>query len=150
VAVALAFAGGPELVVLDEPTAGLDAAARTLVWEAVRAHADAGRTVLLTTHHLDEAQTLARRIVLLAGGRVAADGTVAAIRATAGLTRVSFRAAPGLEVEGAERDGDVMRVAVPDGGAFVEQLVRRGAKLADLEVRPLSLEEALAVTQRSR
>ena len=87
VAVALAFAGRPKLVVLDEPTAGLDGDSRRAVWAAVRAHAAAGNSVLLTTHYLEEAEALAGRVVLLAAGVVAADESVAALKASAGLTR---------------------------------------------------------------
>ncbi|HZQ03618.1 MAG TPA: ABC transporter ATP-binding protein [Gaiellaceae bacterium] len=144
VAVALAFAGRPALVVLDEPTAGLDPDARRDVWAAVRAHAGDGGTILLTTHHLDEADALAHRVVLLDRGVVAADDSVAAIKAAAGLTRVRFRAPPGLAVEGAERDGDCLAILTRDAGAALEQLVRRGVPLAELEVRPLTLEEAIA------
>ncbi|HET8894207.1 MAG TPA: ATP-binding cassette domain-containing protein [Gaiellaceae bacterium] len=73
-AIALAFAGNPQLAVLDEPTAGLDVESRLEVWNAIRAFADRGGGVLLTTHHLEEAETLATRIVVLAHGEVVADG----------------------------------------------------------------------------
>ena len=73
-AIALAFAGNPKLAVLDEPTAGLDVESRLEVWDAIRAYARAGGAVLLTTHHLEEAEALATRIVVLANGRVVADG----------------------------------------------------------------------------
>jgi len=72
-ALALAFANSPELVVLDEPTTGLDVAARRTAWEAIRAF---DGTVLLTTHHLEEAHALAQRIVVLAHGTVVADGAL--------------------------------------------------------------------------
>jgi len=143
VAVALAFAGAPELVVLDEPTTGLDAHTRHLVWGAVREHASGGGTVLLTTHHLEEAEQLAGRVVMIDAGRVVTAGTVAEIKAAAGLTRVSFRAPSRLDLKDAERDGDRVHFAVSDGGALVARLVRQGVQLADLEVRPLTLEEAL-------
>ncbi|HVH51438.1 MAG TPA: ATP-binding cassette domain-containing protein [Gaiellaceae bacterium] len=78
-AIALAFAGNPQLAVLDEPTAGLDVESRLQVWDAIRTYARAGGAVLLTTHHLEEAEALATRIVVLANGLVVADGaTVAA------------------------------------------------------------------------
>ena len=140
VAVALAFAGEPTLVVLDEPTTGLDREARARVWAAVRTHASAGGSVLLTTHHLDEAEALAERVVLLERGAVVADGPVAAIRRSAGLARVSFRGPDGL----------LTRTDVADAGALVESLVRSGVRLAELEVRPLTLEEALAARRRRR
>jgi ABC-2 type transport system ATP-binding protein len=144
VAVALAFAGAPRLVVLDEPTTGLDVGARQAVWSAIRAHVDRGGTILLTTHHLEEAEALARRVVLIEAGRVVADGTVAEIKAEAGLTRISFRAGLDVAVDGAVRDGPFLRILARDGGAAVERLVREGVPLVDLEVRPLTLEEALA------
>jgi ABC-2 type transport system ATP-binding protein len=150
IAVALAFAGAPTLVVLDEPTAGLDGDARLLVWDALRRHARTGGTVVLTTHQLGEAEALADRVVLLERGAVVEDGTVAELRRAAGLTRVSFRAPPELALDGVRREGAVARAEVEDAGAFVASLVRRGIGLADLEVRPLTLEEAIAARRVAR
>jgi ABC-2 type transport system ATP-binding protein len=150
VAVALAFAGRPRLLVLDEPTAALDAEARLRVWNAVRAHAGAGGTVLLTTHHVDEAEALAQRVVLLEAGTVVADGSVDELKRAAGLTRVSFRAPARLALPGLVREGDTIRADVEDAGAFVGSLVRRGVELAALEVRPLTLEEAIAARKARR
>lgn len=133
VAVALAFAGRPELVVLDEPTAGLDDDARRRVWGAARSHVRQGGTVLLTTHRLEEAEALADRVVLLERGLAVDEGTVGEIKRAAGLTRVSFRSPDGPFSED-----------VGDAGAFVASLVRRGVRLEELEVRPLTLEEAIA------
>jgi ABC-2 type transport system ATP-binding protein len=141
--VALAFAGHPRLVVLDEPTAGLDREARLAVWRAVREHRRGGGALLLTTHQLDEADALASRIVLIDGGVIVSDGSPSTIKSAAGMTLVRFRAAPGLQLEGAECDGEFLRLLVPDGAAEVERLVRAGIPLAGLEVRPLTLEEAL-------
>jgi ABC-2 type transport system ATP-binding protein len=140
VAVALAFAGRPRLLVLDEPTASLDAEARLRVWNATRAHACAGGTVLLTTHHVDEAEALAQRVVLLEAGTVVADGSVGELKRAAGLTRVSFRGC----------DGETIRADVEDAGAYVASLARRGVELAALEVRPLTLEEAIAAHKARR
>jgi ABC-2 type transport system ATP-binding protein len=137
VAVALAFAGAPKLVVLDEPTAGLDRGARKSVWEAIGAHADNGGTVVLTTHYLEEADALARRVVLIDAGKIIADGSVAEIKAAAGLTRVSYRGC----------DDKIVQIDARDGGSVVEDLVRRGVPLVDLHVRPLSLEDALAARE---
>ena len=88
-AVALAFAGEPAAIFLDEPTAGLDVESRRSVWAEIDRYAADGGTVLLTSHHLEEADRLAHRIVLLASGRVAAEGTAAELADRAG--------APGLE-----------------------------------------------------
>lgn len=79
-AVALAFARPARLALLDEPTAGLDVESRRHVWDAIRAHAGAGGTILLTTHHLEEAEALADRIVVLSDGRIAGEGTAASLR----------------------------------------------------------------------
>jgi ABC-2 type transport system ATP-binding protein len=148
--VALAFAGDPQLVVLDEPTAGLDPDARASVWEAIRLHGSSGRTVLLTTHHLDEADALADRIVLLEGGTVVADGAVSDVKAAAGGTLVRFRAAEGVEVDGARRDGEYLDIVTADGGAVVARLVAAGVELDALEVRRLTLQEALASRDAAR
>ncbi len=143
-AVALAFAGAPPLVVLDEPTAGLDAEARGAVWDAVRTQRDAGGSVLLTTHSIEEAEALSDRVAVIDAGRIITDGPVAEVKRAAGLTRIGFRRPespfvhPGAVVE----DGRV-RLLAADAGATVAQLVREGISLVDLEVRPASLQEAL-------
>ena len=147
VGVALAFAGAPRLVVLDEPTTGLDQAARANVWEAVRDHARAGGSVLLTTHHLEEAEALAGRVVLIDRGTVVAEGPVADVKAGAGMTVVRLRAVPGVQIAGACKDGGFVRLLVPDGGAALRRLVEDGVPLVDLEVRPVTLEEALAARE---
>ncbi len=73
--VALALVGDPELVFLDEPTTGFDPAARRAAWSMIDNLRDLGKTVLLTTHYMEEAETLADRIAILVGGRIAAEGT---------------------------------------------------------------------------
>jgi ABC-2 type transport system ATP-binding protein len=150
VAVALGFAGNPRLVVLDEPTAGLDLYTRRAVWDAVREHAAGGGTILFTTHYLEEAEALATRVIVIDSGRIVADGTVESIRKAAGLTCVSFRAAPGTIIEGAERDGDRLRMFTGDAGSTVESLVRADVPLLDLEVRALTLEESIGAYGSSR
>lgn len=79
--VALGVIGGPELLLLDEPTTGFDPAARRQFWELIRRLADEGTTIVLTTHYLDEAETLADRLAVIAAGRVVAEGTPFALRA---------------------------------------------------------------------
>jgi ABC-2 type transport system ATP-binding protein len=143
VGVALAFAGKPRLVVLDEPTAGLDREARHAVWEAARAHTREGGALLLTTHQMEEADALSERVILIDDGAIVADGSVADVKAAAGLTVVRFRAASGVVVDGSEREGEFVRILTRDGGAEVDRLVRAGIPLTDLEVRPLTLDEAL-------
>ncbi|MFC7531745.1 ABC transporter ATP-binding protein [Actinoplanes sp. GCM10030250] len=82
---AFALAGDPDLLVLDEPTASMDVAARRAFWDAVRRYAEEGHTVLFSTHQLHEADEFADRIVVIASGRVVADGTPAQVRAMSGL-----------------------------------------------------------------
>ena len=86
---ALALLPDPDLLVLDEPTAGMDVAARREFWATMQADADAGRTVVFATHYLEEADAFADRIVLMARGHVVADGSTAEIRARASGRTVS-------------------------------------------------------------
>jgi ABC-2 type transport system ATP-binding protein len=154
-AVGLAFVGNPRAVFLDEPTTGLDVEARRGVWDGIRAYAENGGTVLLTTHYLEEADTLASRVVVIAGGTTLAEGSPAEIKARAGLKRIRVEAdgeLPELNgVERAVRAGRVHTLYATDAGAVVERLVASGVALEDLEVTPVTLEEAfLSLTQRPR
>ncbi len=149
-AVALAFVGRPRMVVLDEPTTGLDVEARHALWEAIRAfHADGG-TVLLSSHYLEEVEALAQRVVVIGHGRVLADDSVDAIRSVVGVRRVSLTvdALPSLPgVVRTERVDGRTHLFAPDADQLVRDLVTSGIEFRDLEVRPTSLEEAfLAIT----
>ncbi|MFU8875777.1 ABC transporter ATP-binding protein [Micromonospora sp. SL4-19] len=93
---AFALADNPDLLVLDEPTAAMDVAARQAFWAAIHRYAAEGHTVLFGTHHLQEADEFADRVVVLAAGRVVADGPPAQIRALAGGRTVAFRSALAL------------------------------------------------------
>ncbi len=146
VAVALAFVGRPRIVFLDEPTTGLDVEARRSLWDGIRAfHADGG-SVVLTSHYLEEIEALARRVVVIGGGRVLADDTVAAVRGLVAIRRVSITSTgplPGLDgLIGVEADGDRQHLLTPDADRLVRDLVRHDVPFHDLEVRPTSLEEA--------
>ena len=146
VAVALAFAGRPRIVFLDEPTTGLDVEARRSLWDGIRSfHADGG-TVVLTSHYLEEIEALARRVVVIGGGRVLADDTVAAVRGLVSIRRVSLTVSvpvPDLPgVVGTERDGDRTHLLTADADRLVRDLVARDVPFTALEVRPTSLEEA--------
>jgi ABC-2 type transport system ATP-binding protein len=149
--VALAFAGRPSLVLLDEPTTGLDVVAQRAVWNEVRAFVARGGTVLLTTHYLAEAEALASRVVVLNRGKVVADDTVDAVRARVGVTKVLFRAGEPLpELPGVlrtARSGELHTLYTPDPDQLVRDLVRHDVTFQGLEIRPATLEEAfLAVT----
>ena len=104
---ALALAGDPDLVFLDEPTTGFDPEARRRCWAAIENLRGLGKTILLTTHYLDEAEQLADRIAILRAGRIELVGTTQEVAARAGLaTRISFTTPTAL------RSG---QVALPDG-----------------------------------
>jgi ABC-2 type transport system ATP-binding protein len=154
-AVALAFVGTPRAVFLDEPTTGLDVEARRRVWDAIRAYAENGGTVLLTTHYLEEADALASRVAVIAGGTTLAEGSPAEVKALAGLKRIRVEVdgeLPRLSgVERATRAGRVHTLYTADAGAVVELLVASGVALQDLEVTPVTLEEAfLSLTERTQ
>lgn len=151
---AVALAGNPELIVLDEPTAALDVEARRTFWDSMRAYARRGNTVLFSTHHLEEADENADRIVVIDRGRVVADGSGDTIRGAAGSSLVSFdlagRPAEGLEllpgVVTAEVSGNRALLHTADSDATVVELARLGA-IRDLQVCRATLEDAfLALT----
>jgi ABC-2 type transport system ATP-binding protein len=148
--VAVAFVGRPDLVLLDEPTTGLDVEARHALWDAVRVYHQGGGTVVLTSHYLEEVEALAERVVVIDQGRVRADGTLAEIRSLVPARRVRLRAPdlPGLAgVERSSRDGDRYELWTADSDALVRQLVHAGVPFRDLEVATASLEDAfLALT----
>ena len=153
-ALALAFAGSPRAVFLDEPTTGLDVDARAELWETVREFAAAGGTVLLTTHDLDEAEALATRVTVLGAGVVLAAGTVDEIRRAARLQRVVLRTDAVPPIAGVARvanEGDRTTLYTHDAGAVLTALVYARVPLDGLEVRRATLEEAVtALTKGPR
>ena len=151
---ALALAGDPDLVFLDEPTTGFDPAARRRTWKAIRNLAALGKTVLLTTHYLEEAQELADRIAVVVDGRVVACDTPERIADRhLAPARVSFELAPPETtgrvplVEGAsmELHGSRLTISTPDTEAQLSVLLawagRHKLRLLSLEVSPPSLED---------
>jgi ABC-2 type transport system ATP-binding protein len=95
--VAIALAGDPELLFLDEPTTGFDPSARRNAWQLVRNLTSLGKTVWLTTHFMDEAQYLAQRVAVIADGRIVAEGTPDSLGGRAAMgTRIRFRLPPGV------------------------------------------------------
>ncbi|MCW7943662.1 sulfate ABC transporter ATP-binding protein [Streptomyces hygroscopicus] len=151
---AVALAGDPSLLVLDEPTAALDVEARHVFWTSMRAYARRGHTVLFSTHYLEEADAHADRIVVIDRGRVVADGTGEQLRRAAGGNLVSVdlagRGTEGLGllpgVRSVEVRGDRALLRTDDSDATVVALARLGA-IRGLEVTPASLDDAfLALT----
>ena len=147
---ATAVVGDPDLLVLDEPTAGLDVEGRREFWQAIRAVALQGKTVVFATHYLEEADAYADRIVLIAGGRIVADGPVTEIRARAGsrtiratLPDVDVGALERLDgVLSAERHGDAVMLTCSDADRALRALLEAFPQVQDIEVRRGSLEEA--------
>jgi ABC-2 type transport system ATP-binding protein len=132
---ALALVGDPELVFLDEPTTGFDPAARRAAWGTVRSLRELGKTVLLTTHYLDEAQALADRVAIIKDGRILAEGPPASLGAGAGRSLVSWRA-PGGDRRTRETDDPTTLLHELTGEALA-----RGERLEELTVTRPSLEE---------
>src|SRR4051794_31075200 len=100
VLLAVALAGQAPLLVLDEPTSAMDVEGRRAFWTTMRGLAGRGHTIVFATHHLEEADAVADRVVVVAGGRVVADGSAAQIKAGVGSRRISFTAAPDRPVDG--------------------------------------------------
>ncbi|MFE7514341.1 ABC transporter ATP-binding protein [Streptomyces sp. NPDC057540] len=154
---AVALAGNPELIVLDEPTAALDVEAREVFWDSMRGYARRGNTVLFSTHYLEEADAHADRIVVVESGRVLADGTAEELKRAAGGSLVAFDLAGGSS-EGLDRlpgvtsfeiRGGRARLHTDDSDATVRALAARDA-IRGLEVAPVSLNDAfLALTAQA-
>lgn len=147
---ALALCGRPRLLVLDEPTAALDAESRRALWQTVRALADEGSAVLLTTHLLEEAEALSDRVLLLANGRVVADGTPAEVRARVAARWVRCLSALPLErlsalpgVTAAEPRGRHVALRTLAAESTLRALLAEDATVAELEVAGTSLEDAV-------
>jgi ABC-2 type transport system ATP-binding protein len=133
---ALALIGDPELIFLDEPTTGFDPAARRSAWDTVRSLRDLGKTVVLTTHYLEEAQALADRVAIIKDGLIRAEGSPAEL-GVGGSERytVSFRAA----------DGELVSQVTDDPTTLLHALtaaaLERGERLRELSVTRPSLED---------
>ncbi|QQS02344.1 MAG: ABC transporter ATP-binding protein [Austwickia sp.] len=162
---AMALVSDPALLILDEPTTGMDVEGRRRFWSSIHADAERGRTVLFATHYLEEADEYADRIVLMARGRIVADGTVAQIRATVGgrtvraaltapdphegMTTVR-RVLAGLDVSGLDVRGSTLLVTTGDSDAVAYALLRDGLA-RDTEVTTRGLDDAfLALTGDAR
>ncbi|WP_371814274.1 hypothetical protein [Phycicoccus sp. HDW14] len=145
----MALVPDPELLILDEPTTGMDVSARRAFWSAIRADAEQGRTVVFATHYLEEAETYADRVVVVREGLVVADGTPAELGAlTSGRTVAvtleradvtALEALPG--VTSVEVSGSRVHVVTTDSDAVARHLLTHTAA-RDLEVAGRSLEDA--------
>jgi ABC-2 type transport system ATP-binding protein len=137
----LALIGDPELIFLDEPTTGFDPGARRRAWDTIRSLRELGKTILLTTHYLDEVEQLADRVAVLREGRIVASGTVLELVGSAPATEIRYR-----------RNGEVVVLETDEPTRVLHELteaaIQRGEELEGLEVRRPSLEEVyLSLTQ---
>jgi ABC-2 type transport system ATP-binding protein len=147
---AVSIVSNPELLVLDEPTVAMDVEARHEFWVAMRSFADRGTTVVFATHYLEEADASADRIVLMAGGRIVADGSSTEIKARVGIRTIravlpdvaveQLAALPG--VSGADRKGDAVTLASADSDTALRAFLAAYPGARDIEVVGAGLEEA--------
>ncbi|MDJ0917117.1 MAG: ABC transporter ATP-binding protein [Woeseiaceae bacterium] len=147
---ALALVGNPDLLFLDEPTTGLDQAASRAVWNNVRAMVDRGKTILLTTHYLEEADALADRIVVMQKGGIVADGPTDDIRGRVGGALISCQTSllqsqvisiPG--VRSVQEKGRGLAIVSEDAALTLRHLLDRDRQLSDLTVQKPGLSEAI-------
>ncbi len=146
---AMALLSDPELLILDEPTTGMDVEGRRSFWAAIRQDAALGRTVLFATHYLEEADEYADRVILLRQGKIVADGTAAQVKALAAgrtvratLARADGEALSGISgVDGVEVRGDSVIVHSKDSDAVARYLLNNTAA-RDIEIESRGLEDA--------
>ena len=147
---ALAICGDPDALFLDEPTVGMDVEGRRRFIEEIGELAAKGRTVVLTTHYLEEADQLARRVIVINHGRVIADATPAAIKARVAGKRVTFAVAgpihesifAGLPLKSKQVEDHRVRLLTNAPEEVLAELFRRGVPMRELEVAGADLEEA--------
>jgi ABC-2 type transport system ATP-binding protein len=147
---ALALVSNPDLLVLDEPTVAMDVEGRRDFWKTMREFAARGKTVVFATHYLDEADAYADRAVLMARGRVVADGPTNEIKAMVGTRTITatlpdvplehLLALPG--VSGGERRGEAVVLVADDSDAAIRALLTQEPDARDIEIRGAGLEEA--------
>jgi ABC-2 type transport system ATP-binding protein len=147
---ALAICGDPDLIFLDEPTVGLDVESRRSFIQSIKGFIASGKTIVLTTHNLDEADELARRVVVIDHGLIIADASPDEIKAKVIGRRVSFTSGKpltqtdfdGLPVMHSEIQGSHYVLVTSEPEALLRELFRRGTDIRDLEVAGAGLEEA--------
>ncbi len=155
---AMAVCGRPRLLFLDEPTVGLDIQSRTLMWAMLRQLVHDGVSIVLTTHYLEEAESLADRVLVLAKGRVISSGTVREMRAIVGHKRITCSTTltaeliaswPGVQSVSHERGR--LRITTSNAEDVVKRLAAADADFQDLEVHSAGLAEAFTeLTQETQ
>jgi ABC-2 type transport system ATP-binding protein len=152
---ALAICGDPDLIFLDEPTVGMDIEARRALWQQIRSFSAQGKTVLLTTHYLEEADALAHRVIVINKGRIISEGTPTEIKHNSGGRTIRCRTQLSQEllrklptVTSVELNQGVVAVIASDAEAVVREMLLRDETLSGLEVASPALEDAfLALTK---
>jgi ABC-2 type transport system ATP-binding protein len=152
---ALAICGDPDLLFLDEPTVGLDVEARRMLWDEIRRMVARGKTVLLTTHYLEEADALADRVAVINQGEIIAQGTPSEIKAKTAGKRIRCITSLGLNplrqipgVTEVKEDREAIELHAVEAEPVVRELLALDPRLSGLEVTSAGLEEAfLALTQ---
>jgi ABC-2 type transport system ATP-binding protein len=143
---ALAVCGNPDVLFLDEPTVGMDVEGRRRFIQEIANLAAKGRTVVLTTHYLEEADQLARRVIVIDRGRIIADSTPAEIKSRVAGKRVTFTTTQelpeGLPLTGLQVEGTRVRLLTNEPEKVLRELFSRGLEIHDLEVSGADLEEA--------
>ena len=152
---ALALAGNPEILFLDEPSTGLDIGAREALWKTIRMLVAGGCAIVLTTHYLEEAEALADRVCVLAHGRIVAEGSVAAIRARVSQRRIRCVSTIASEtircwphVRSVSHDGERFEIVTDATEHIVRRLLDADADLSELEIRRAGLAEAFVEITR--
>jgi ABC-2 type transport system ATP-binding protein len=145
----MALLSDPELLILDEPTTGMDVTGRRDFWAAIRQDATRGRTILFATHYLEEADEYADRIILVRQGEIVADGTAAQIKAMAagrtvratvpGVTAAQLEAVPAAD--SVELRGEIVRIHSKDSDAVARYLLTQ-TDAHDLEIESRGIEDA--------
>lgn len=164
---ALALLAEPDVLILDEPTTGMDVGARRKFWDTMHAEATEGRTVIFATHYLQEAEEFANRIILMNRGKIAADGSMQDVRAIAGMRRVRAKVDGGRGGSGgqcgsggqhradeliaavttafagttASFDGETLHIITPDSDAVARHVLADPA-VSDVTITDSSLEDA--------
>ena len=154
---AVAVAGDNDLIVLDEPTTGMDVENRQIFWDTMKAQADRGKTILFATHYLEEADRVADEVIVINKGRLLAQGSAAEIKARAGFQHISFRlpevtqefllGLPG--VKSIDVSGDLVRIQTAESDATLYGVLDAGLRPTQIEVGSLGLEQAfIAITEQ--
>jgi ABC-2 type transport system ATP-binding protein len=153
----LAMCGDPDLVFLDEPTVGMDIESRRGLWQQIRTLANRGKTVLLTTHYLEEADALAHRIVVINKGKIVSEGTPAEIKSVSAGRKIRCRTRLTAEflytlpgVTNVERSSDDVVVMTPQAEEVVREMLLRDETLCNLEIASPALEDAFLALTASR